>query len=244
MLGLQWGQEAVPDPDRVREELGLPAPEPLALEVVPVPAPRVFASAAFAPEPAPEAQERKRRRMPLVLFGLAGALTIVLAGAALLTLDARSGIGTADPTASATPLVTPTPTPTPTDSPTPAPTPAPTTRPTPKPTRRPTPRPTAQPTPTPVPVLSAAWVSITGVNPPVFTVKTLPAAACKILRTNTYSHTTATSPSFKANGAGTAVLPNWTITWHGGQTYTAVATCTLNGKSASTPSKSVAIPTT
>ena len=244
MLGLQWGPEAAPDPERVREELGLPTPEPPAPapEVATVPAPRVFASTAFAPEPVAEVQERKRRRIPLVLFGLAGALTIVLAGAALLTLDGRSGIGTTDPTASATPLATIAPTPT--DSPTPAPTPAPTKRPTPKPTRKPTPRPTARPTPTPVPVLSAAWVSIVGVNPPVFTVKTLPGASCSIVRTNVANgHQSQPSPSFTANSAGTAVLGNWTtVHWYPGTTYAAIATCKLGTKSASTASRSVAIP--
>ena len=236
MLGFQWGLETLPDPERVREELGLPASEPPAPEIAPVPPARLFSTAAFAPEPVAEVPERRRRRMPLVLFGLAGALVIVLAGTALLSLEGHQGIGAVDPSSQSTPLVTPTDSPT--VRPTPPPTPAPTRRPTPRPTKRPTPKPTPVPTPRPI---FATWGSITTTNPPVFTVKTLPGAVCTIVRTNTATKRSRTSGSFTANSVGTASL-TWTgTTWTSGVTYTLTATCTLNGKSASSAAGSAKI---
>jgi hypothetical protein len=236
MLGYQWGQETLPDPDRVREELGLPAPEPPAAEVASTPQSRVFSTVAFTLEPVAEVEARPRRRMPLVLFGLAGALVIVLAGAGLLALDGRLGVGAVDPSNQATPLVTPTDPPT--AQPTPPPTPAPTRRPTPRPTKRPTPKPTPVPTPRPI---FATWGSITTAKPPVFTVKTLAGAVCTVTRTSPKGTKTPSS-TFTAGGTGVAVLSNWlTGRWNSGSTYAVTATCALNGKSASTPQSTVKI---
>jgi hypothetical protein len=236
MLGFQWGQETLPDPERVREELGLPAAEPPAPETTPVPQARVFSAVAFTPEPVAEVPERRRRRMPLVLFGFAGALVIVLAGAALLSLDGRHAIGAVDPSSQSTPLVTPTDSPT--AKPTPPPTPAPTRRPTPRPTKRPTPKPTPVPTPRPI---FATWGSITTANPPVFTVKTLAGAVCTVTRISPSNRTTTSAP-FTAGSTGAAVLSTWTaVHWYSGSTYKVTATCTLSGKPASSPQTTVKI---
>jgi hypothetical protein len=141
---------------------------------------------------------------------------------------------TEEPTATVTPTATPTATPTP--KVTPKPTPAPTKRPA---AKKPAPKVTPKPTPKPTPALSAAWSG--DQVPPNFKVQTLAGAVCTITRTNVSNGKSRTSGQFTAGSNGLATL-KWTVTWQSGTKYDIKATCTLNGKSASTPTVRITAP--
>jgi hypothetical protein len=242
MLGPRW-QDPIADPERVREELHIPPVEAVVIEAPRPPAGlRLAPLTAFAPEPMPVVPAEKRHRRGLVaVAGL--TVAAILAAAVLLTSPLPQSGPASTPTRSESVepsavavVATATPSPTPTRKPTP--------RPTPKPTPRPTPKPTAKPTPKPSPKLSAAWLSIVATPvPPTFKISTLSGAVCVITRVRVGGTTPHASPSFTADGSGVATLSGWNaFPWSKATSYNVTATCTLNSKSASTPTKVVAIP--
>jgi hypothetical protein len=244
MLGYELDAELEADIEQLQAELGIQAAKQPVVEVAPQAQAWLVPTEAVTPiVPPKEARPRRRRSALLVLGGLALVAVVALVGAGVLSaaLSHQPGPGI-DATAS-TPAIaaaTASPTPKPTPTPTPKPTPKPTPRPTAKP--KPKPAPTKRPTPKP-PALFAAWVSITPGQPPVFTVRTLAGAACKVTRVRQGGTTQRTSSTFTANAAGTAVLSNWTAyAWNHATTYQVTATCTVGTSSASTPQSTVTIP--
>ena len=265
MVGPLYGRVVEPEPEPAAPAAEVAAP--LAERSAPVA--QVAYTTARTPRPPVRSEPPQHRRALVAAAGLLliGALAL---GTETLPLVLRTQPGAAvaanDPTAGATqsdspgsasaslpgtPTLEPTPAPsgkpTSTKRPTAAParklTAAPTRKPasTPAPTQKPTPTPTPRPTATPTPrAIFATWATDPPV-PPAFRVRTLSGAVCQVTRVRSGATRKVTSPQFTANGTGLAVL-NWTsVNWTSGRTYTLTATCTLAGKSATTPTRQVTI---
>jgi hypothetical protein len=245
MVGPLFGRGVEPEIEPVAAQPVAPEPA-LQTPAVPVSQVTVTSPAAWPPRPDRRTQEPKRRRGLVIVAGalITGALVLAMETlppmlrppsdpAAVAAADPSGSATDPDASASEAMLLDDTPSPSPTASPTPTPTPKPTAKPTvrkPAATRRPTARPTAKPV-----VLSAKWATDPPV-PPQFRVKTLAGAVCHVTRVSVSSGTSRTSSNFTANSTGLAVL-TWALT--PGRTYDVTATCTLNGKSASTATRRI-----
>jgi hypothetical protein len=199
------------------------SPPPPTTVVVPVPVVSIA-------EPARE-KPRRHRRTAVILWG-----TLAFVGIFALGSVGLHELGPSGPDPTATPSPTPLPFVAVGTHATPSPTPSPT--PTPVPTKAPTKKPVvkkATPKPTPRP-LFATWVSLSAsTTAQDFQIQTLAGASCRVTRSGGGSGTS-TSGAFTANSAGLAHLASWTgIMWRVGRTYTFSATCTLSGRSATTP---------